>query len=71
MDEMNLHQGAEAWLGAQVLGAPPARGQLQQREEGQESFGFPLRMLNIMLNSSDGILLCKHMSGTGLCTYLT
>lgn len=52
---MNLHLGAEAWVGAQVLGAPSARGQVQQREERQESFGFPLGMLNIMLNSSDGI----------------
>lgn len=68
---MNLHQGAEAWVGAEVLGAPPARGQVQQREEGQESFGFPLGMLNIMLNTSDRILLCKHMSGTGLDTCLT
>lgn len=61
-------------MGAQLVGAPPVRGQVQQREEGQEFFGFPLGIL--MLNSSDGILLCKHIwnwsghlpdSGMGQC----
>lgn len=58
-------------MDAQILGAPLARGQEQQREEGRESFELPLGTLNIMLNTSNGILLCKHVSGTGLGTCLT